>query len=98
MEFLVLTLSVAFLCTAYAWPVIPLIVYPMNRRRGFWAALYCCAVGAFFGIGSMYSHFYVGAFFEAAVFTSAVRAAAEAAGILEKPRGAWRKRRAAPVQ
>ncbi|WP_369392384.1 hypothetical protein AB5J72_35960 [Streptomyces sp. CG1] len=97
MKFLIIGLSVAFLCIAYAWPVIPLFIYPMSRRRGFWAALYCCAVGVFFGIGLGYSHFDTGAFFEAAIFTSVVRAIAEAAGILEKLRNAWRKRHARPV-
>ncbi|MER5404213.1 hypothetical protein [Streptomyces sp. NPDC002769] len=98
MKILISALAVAFLCTAYAWPVIPLLIYPMNRRRGFWAALYCCAVGVLFGIGGQYAHFNIGAFFEAAIFTSVVRATAEAAGILEKPRNAWRKRHTAPVE
>ncbi|MEU0969662.1 hypothetical protein ABZ357_31240 [Streptomyces sp. NPDC005917] len=98
MKILIITLSTVFLCAAYAWPAIPLLIYPMNRRRGLWAALYCCAVGVFFGIGPHYSHFNIGAFFEAAILTSFVRVIAEAAGILEKPRNAWRKRHTAPVE
>lgn len=98
MEILIVALSVAFLCAAYAWPFIPFVIYPMNRWRGFWAALYCCAVGVFLGTWSGYSHYNIGAFFEAAVFTSVVRAIAEATGILEKPRNAWRKRHALPVE
>ncbi|MFY4721043.1 hypothetical protein CQW39_29010 [Streptomyces griseofuscus] len=92
MKFVIITLTVAFLCTAYLWPIVPLIIYPLNRRRGFLAALYCCAVGVFFGIGPHYSHFNIGAFYEAAVFTSAARLIAESAGLLEKPRRAWLKR------
>ncbi|MFI6464470.1 hypothetical protein [Streptomyces sp. NPDC050528] len=95
MKILIITLSVAFLCAAYVWPFVPLVVYPMNRWLGLWAALYCCAAGVFFGMGSGFSHYNIGAFFEAAVFTSVVRAVAEAAGLLEKPRDAWRKRHAA---
>ncbi|GAA3830018.1 hypothetical protein GCM10022403_074060 [Streptomyces coacervatus] len=93
MKFFIIAVSIAFLCAAYAWPVIPLLVYPLNRRRGFWAALYCCAVAVFFGLGFRYTNrFMVSDFFEAAVYTSAVRAIAEATGILEKPRQIWRKR------
>ncbi|MFF2994668.1 hypothetical protein ACFVTC_08815 [Streptomyces sp. NPDC057950] len=98
MKILIVALTVTFLCTAYAWPVIALLIYPMNRRRGFWAALYCCVVGVFFGTGPQYSHFNTGEFFGAAIFTSAARAAAEAAGILERPRSAWRRRHTAPVE
>ncbi|MEV6289147.1 hypothetical protein AB0M41_01655 [Streptomyces sp. NPDC051896] len=94
MKLLIIALSVVFLCAAYAWPVIPLLVYPLNRRRGFWAALYCCAAAVFFGITFRYTNrFMVNDLFEAAVYTSAVRAIAEATGMLEKPRHAWRKRR-----
>lgn len=98
MEIILGTLMFAFLCAAYAWPVIPLVVYPMNRWRGLWAALYCCAVGVFFGSGSFFSGFHVAEFFEVAVFTSVVRAFAEAAGLLEKPRIAWRERHPVPVE
>ncbi|MFE0508849.1 hypothetical protein [Streptomyces sp. NPDC058964] len=98
MKILITSLSVAFLCTAYVWPAAPLLIYPMNRRLGFWAALYCCAVGVFFGIEPYYLHFNIGAFFEAVIFTSVVRAIAEAIGVLEKPRNAWRKRHAIPVE
>ncbi|WP_330338042.1 hypothetical protein [Streptomyces sp. NBC_00557] len=94
MKLLIITLSVVFLGAAYAWPVIPLLVYPLNRRRGFWAALYCCAAAVFFGTAFRYTdRFMVSDFFEAAVYTSAVRAIAEATGVLDKPRHTWRSRR-----
>ncbi|MEV6052335.1 hypothetical protein [Streptomyces sp. NPDC052107] len=94
MKLLIMALSIVFLCAAYAWPVIPLLVYPLNRRRGFGAALYCCAVAVFFGTAFRYTtRFMVSDFFEAAVYTSAVRVIAEATGMLEKPRHAWRTRR-----
>ena len=98
MEILIATLMFSFLCAAYAWPVIPLVSHPMNRWRGLWAALYCCAVGVVFGGGSFFSKFHIAEFFEAAVFTSVVRAVAESAGLLEKQRIAWRKRHPVPVE
>ncbi|MFF0159946.1 hypothetical protein ACFYRY_20785 [Streptomyces sp. NPDC005263] len=92
MNFLVVALTVVFMGCVYAWPVLPLVVYPLNRRRGFWAALYCCAIAVFFGMEFRYSKFMIGTFFEIAVYTSAARAVAEASGVLEKPRAAWRGR------
>ncbi|MET7382770.1 hypothetical protein ABZT08_28860 [Streptomyces sp. NPDC005526] len=92
MNFLAEAMVVAFMGCAYAWPVIALAVYPLNRRRGFWAALYCCAIALFFGIEFHSFKFMVGEFFEVAVYTSAVRILAEALGVLEKPRNVWRKR------
>ncbi|WP_030929557.1 hypothetical protein [Streptomyces sp. NRRL S-646] len=93
MKFLIIALFVVFLCAAYAWPVIPLVIYPHSRWRGFWAALYGCAVAVFFGMEFRYTNrFMVSDFFEAAVYTCTVRAIAEATGVLEKPRQIWRKR------
>ncbi|WP_330288843.1 hypothetical protein [Streptomyces sp. NBC_00576] len=43
METLFTVVIVVFMGCVYAWPVVPLVAYPLNRRRGSWAALYCCA-------------------------------------------------------
>ncbi|MFC4503629.1 MULTISPECIES: hypothetical protein [Streptomyces] len=84
-------MTVVFMGCVYAWPVVPLVAYPLNRRRGFWAALYCFAIAAFFALELRYSQFMIVTFFEMALYTSAARAITEASGVLEKPREAWRR-------
>ena len=98
MEALFTVVIVLFMGCVYAWPVVPLVAYPLNRRRGFWAALYCCAIAVFFAMEFRYSKFMLGTFFEMAVYTSAARAIAEASGVLERPREVWRRRRRSEVQ
>lgn len=92
MNTLLTVMTVVFMGCVYAWPFVPLVAYPLNRRRGFWTAVYCCAVAALFAIELRYSKFMIGTFFEMTVCTSTARAVAEATGVLEKPREAWRRR------
>ena len=98
MEALFTVVIVLFMGCVYAWPVVPLVAYPLNRWRGFWAALYCCTVAVLFAVEFRFSRFMLGTFFEMAVYTSAARAIAEATGVLDRPREVWRRRHAREVQ
>ncbi|MEU2623225.1 hypothetical protein ABZ642_34840 [Streptomyces sp. NPDC007157] len=92
MTVIVVALAVALGAVAYVWPLLPLVVYPMRRWRGFWAALYCGALGAVGSVAFRDLHHMVGDFFEASVATSAFRALVEAAGLVEPFRSRWRER------
>jgi hypothetical protein len=87
-------LAAVLLATSYAWPLVPLVVYPMNRWRGFWAALYCGALGAVGAVEFRDLHYMVGDFFEISVAVSLLRAIVEASGLAEPVRNRRRESRA----
>jgi hypothetical protein len=91
---IVVGLAVLLVATSYVWPLVPLVVYPMNRWRGFWAALYCGALGAVCTVEFRDTHYMVGDFFEISVAVSALRAIVEASGLAEPLRSRRRGSRA----
>ncbi|MEV7891690.1 hypothetical protein ACWD3I_38535 [Streptomyces sp. NPDC002817] len=90
MTVVVVALAAALLATSYVWPFVPLVIYPMRRWRGFWAALYCGAVGAVCAVVFRDLRYMVGDFFELSVVFALLRAIVEVAGLAEPAR---RKRR-----
>jgi hypothetical protein len=83
---IVVALAVALMATSYVWPFVPLVIYPMRRWRGFWAALYCGALGAVCAVEFRDFHYMVGDFFEISVAVSVLRAIVEASGLAEPAR------------
>lgn len=88
-------IAALFIVVGFAWPFVPLVVYPFNRRRGMWAAVYCGITGFFVGyVTFRYSHHMVGTCFQASVYTSAARIAVELTGAVER----FRRRRPTRVR
>ncbi|WP_405784439.1 hypothetical protein [Streptomyces sp. NBC_00859] len=81
-----LALALAIIVTSYVWPIVPLIVYPMRRRRGLLAALYCGALGLVCAVEFRDFHYMVGDFFKASVFTAVTRVVVEITGVAEPAR------------
>ncbi|MGW1745987.1 hypothetical protein ACWCRD_10320 [Streptomyces sp. NPDC002092] len=94
MTVMVVALAVALLATSYVWPFVPLVIYPMRRWRGFWAALYCAALGAVCAVEFRDYRYMVGDFFELSVALALLRAIVEAAGLVEPARRKRRESRA----
>ncbi|MEV6762873.1 hypothetical protein AB0N16_20060 [Streptomyces sp. NPDC051105] len=94
MTVIVVALAAVLGAVAYGWPLVPLVVYPMRRWRGFWAALYCGVLGAVGAVEFRDLHYMVGDFFEASVITSSLRALVEATGLAERARRRRRESRA----
>ncbi|AIA07795.1 hypothetical protein DC74_7373 [Streptomyces noursei] len=85
-------IAALFVAVGFAWPLVPLVVYPFRRWRGMWAAVYCGVTGFFFGyVLFRYTHFVGVAFFQVSVFTSVVRFAFEVTGVAERLRQRWGK-------
>ncbi|SNX63345.1 hypothetical protein SAMN06272735_5153 [Streptomyces sp. TLI_55] len=93
MTVIVVALAVALLATAYVWPLVPLVIYPMRRWRGFWAALYSAAIGAVCAVVFRDLRYMVGDFFELSVVLALLRATVEAAGLAEPARRKHREAR-----
>ncbi|WP_406172736.1 hypothetical protein [Streptomyces sp. NBC_00996] len=55
----------------------------MRRWRGFWAALYCGALGLICAIEFRDFHYMIGDFFKASVVTAVARAMVEVCGLAE---------------
>ncbi|UQA95699.1 hypothetical protein [Streptomyces halobius] len=88
-------IAALFMAVGFAWPFLPLVVYPFNRWRGMWAAVYCGITGFIAGyVIFRYSHHMTGTFFQASVYTSAARIAVELTGAMER----FRRRRPARVR
>ncbi|MFF1453033.1 hypothetical protein ACFVYF_33600 [Streptomyces sp. NPDC058274] len=94
MTVVAVALAVVLVGTAYVWPFVPLVVYPMRRWRGFWAALYCGALGAVCAVEFRDLHYMVGDFFEISVAASLLRAIVEVSGLAEPVRDRRREPRA----
>ncbi|MFH9426058.1 hypothetical protein [Streptomyces sp. NPDC017529] len=93
MTYVATGITAVFVAVGYAWPFLPLVVYPFDRRRGMWVAAYCGAAGFLAGyVVFRYSDHAVGTFFQASVFTSAARIVGELTGAGER----LRRRRAKP--
>ncbi|MGW2556983.1 hypothetical protein [Streptomyces sp. NPDC001635] len=92
MTVFIVALAWVLLATSYVWPFVPLIVYPMRRWRGLWAALYCGAIGLLCAVEFRDLHYLVGDFFKASVITSIVRVVVEVSGIGELARTRWKER------